>query len=124
MLFWQAIERKTNESCPMKNFNLTPLGGGAGLRGEHFVEIINTRPPFRWFEVIVEDFIGVGGWVREAFQEISRHYLIIPHGVCLSIGSTDPLDLAYLKNLRSFLDHIKAPWASDHLCFTMVDHVN
>lgn len=58
------------------------------------------------------------------FEEIRSNYQIIPHGVCLSIGSTDPLDLEYLKQLRQFLDHIKAPWTSDHLCFTMVDHTN
>ncbi len=108
----------------MKNFNLPALGGGAGLRNEHFEEILEQRPPFRWFEIISENVMGFGGWVHEAFQEIRKHYRIIPHGVCMSIGSTDPLDLTYLKNLRAFLDEIQAPWTSDHLCFTMVDHTN
>ena len=44
----------------MKNFNLKPLGGGAGLRGEHFQDIIEERPPFSWFEIIAENFIGFG----------------------------------------------------------------
>lgn len=108
----------------MKNFNLTPLGGGAGLRGEHFEGILASRLPFRWFEIIVEDYMEFGGYIREAFQDIRKHYRIIPHGVCLSIGSTDPLDMDYLKTLRCFLDEIEAPWTSDHLCFTMVDHTN
>ncbi len=108
----------------MKNFGLEALGGGAGLRNEHFDAILSTRPPFRWFEVIVENVLGFGGYVKECFEEIRSEYRIIPHGVCLSIGSTDPLDMDYLKQLRAFLDHIKAPWSSDHLCFTMVDHTN
>ena len=108
----------------MKNFDLEPLGAGAGLRREHFRAIIDRRPPFRWFEIIVEDYIGFGGYLRECFETIRKSYRIIPHGVCLSIGSTDPLDFDYLRSLRTFLDEINAPWASDHLCFTMVDHTN
>ncbi len=108
----------------MKNFGLTPFGGGAGLRGEHFEEILSRRPPFRWFEIITENFMDFGGYLLESLEEIRKHYRIMPHGVCLSIGSTDPLDLDFLKRLKVFLDRFDAPWYSDHLCFTMVDHTN
>ena len=108
----------------MKNFGLPALGGGAGLRSEHFESLIETKPPCRWFEIISENFMGFGGYIRECFQELRKEYRIIPHGVCLSIGSTDPLDRRYLAQLREFLDEIEAPWTSDHLCFTMVDHAN
>lgn len=108
----------------MKNFGLAPLLGGAGLRHAHFDAIISERPPFRWFEVISEDFMGIGGYTRECLQEIKKAYPLIGHGVCLSLGSSDPLDIDYLKRLKIFLDEIASPWASDHLCFTMVDHTN
>ncbi len=108
----------------MINYNLPALGGGAGLRHEHFQEIIDTKPGFRWFEVIAEDFIGFGGYVKECLSEIRRHYQIIPHGVDLSIGSTDELNLNHIRNLKKFVEQIDAPWTSDHLCFTMVDHTN
>ncbi|NDC37335.1 MAG: DUF692 domain-containing protein [Proteobacteria bacterium] len=86
--------------------------------------MIRVRPPFAWFEVIAEDFADMGGWAREAFEEIAKHYRIIPHGVALSIGSTDQLDRAHLGRIKKFLRQVKAPWYSDHLCFTMVDHTN
>lgn len=108
----------------MQNFNLNPLGGGAGLRHAHFKEIIEKKPPFNWFEIITEDFMGYGGWEKEALFEIRKEYPIIGHGVCMSVGSTDPLDMQYLKNLKAFLDELDVPWASDHLCYTMVDHTN
>lgn len=108
----------------MRNFNLPSLGAGAGLRHAHFQSIINDRPAFRWFEIIVEDFLGFGGAIRESLQEIRKNYPIIGHGVCLAIGSTDPLNIKFLKKLRAFLDEFKIPWTSDHLCFTMVDHTN
>lgn len=108
----------------MKNFNLPVFGAGAGLRHSHFEEIITTRPDCDWFEVITENFINYGGWVRECLNEISRHYPLVAHGVGLSIGSTDPLDLEFIKKLRAFAEEIRSPWVSDHLCFTMVDHTN
>lgn len=108
----------------MKNFNLPSLGGGAGLRHAHFDEILSQRPPFKWFEIISDDFMDHGGHSRDALMKIREHYQIISHGVCLAIGSTDPLDMGYLKRLKAFLDEIDSPWTSDHLCFTMVDHTN
>ena len=68
--------------------------------------------------------MGFGGRDRECLLEIRKHYPIIGHSVCTSLGSTDPLDMEYLANLKQFLDDIGSPWTSDHLCFTMVDHTN
>ncbi len=42
------------------------------------------------------------------------------HGVALSIGSSDPLDRAYLRDLRALRDRTRARWVSDHLCWTGV----
>lgn len=108
----------------MRNFNLPALGAGAGLRHSHFEEIISSRPDCDWFEVITENFINYGGWVRECLREIGKHYPLVAHGVGLSVGSTDPLDMEFISKLKLFAEEIKSPWVSDHLCFTMVDHTN
>ncbi len=108
----------------MKNFDLPVLGSGAGLRHKHFSSILNHKPAFNWFEIITEDFMDYSGRIKESLQEIRKSYPIICHGVCMSVGSTDPLDLEYLKNLKIFLREIDSTWASDHLCFTMIDHTN
>jgi len=108
----------------MVNFNLPALGGGIGLRHTYFDEILQRRPPCSWFEIIIDDFIGPGGRDVEYLRKIRAHYPIIGHGVCCSIGSTDPLDRGYIKRLKEILDEIDSPWFSDHLCFTMVDHTN
>jgi uncharacterized protein (UPF0276 family) len=49
---------------------------------------------------------------------------MVMHGVSLSIGSADPLDLGYLGELRALADRIEPAWVSDHLCWTGVDHRN
>lgn len=46
------------------------------------------------------------------------------HGVSLNIGSTDPLDLDYLAQLKSLAQRIDPVFVSDHLCWTSVNGVN
>lgn len=103
---------------------LHAYGAGAGLRRRHFADIIERRPKIGWFEVIPENYLDRGGLVADALARIGARYPLIAHGVSLSIGSTDPLDLDHVGKLRDFCERISSPWFSDHLCFTMVDHVN
>ena len=42
------------------------------------------------------------------------------HGVSLSIGSSDPLNRAYLDMLRAATRRFEPAWVSDHLCWTGV----
>ena len=49
---------------------------------------------------------------------------VVLHGVSLSIGSTEPLNFAYLAKLKSLAAEIQAAWVSDHLCWTGVQGIN
>lgn len=104
--------------------HLSALGAGIGLRRQHFKDIIERKPAVRWFEVIPENFINRGGFCAESLRKIAAQYPLVAHGVSLSIGSTDPLDMEHLSRLKRFCDDLRSPWFGDHLCFTMVDHVN
>jgi len=42
------------------------------------------------------------------------------HGVSLSIGSVDPLNASYLKELARAVRRFEPVWVSDHLCWTGV----
>jgi uncharacterized protein (UPF0276 family) len=46
------------------------------------------------------------------------------HGVSLSIGSQDPLNKDYLRQLKALSDRIDPAWISDHLCWTGVAGIN
>jgi uncharacterized protein len=99
------------------------LGFGIGLRPSHFAEVLERHPTIDYFEIISEDFLRVEGWPRYVLEQVAEHYPIVMHGVSLSIGGTDPLDLDYLQRLRELADNIGARWLSDHLCWTGVDGV-
>lgn len=96
------------------------LGYGLGLRNEHFQHILESEPEVDWFEIISENFIDSHGWPRHVIKQISEKYPIVMHGVSMSIGSTDPLNIDYLKKLKAFAKEIDAKWISDHLCWTGV----
>lgn len=99
------------------------LGDGLGLRDEHFGHLMRTHPDrwgADWFEIISENFIGHHGWAARVLEHVAAHRPVVMHGVSLSIGSIDRLDLAYLKGLADLAERVKPAWISDHLCWTGV----
>lgn len=106
------------QSAAESNKTQAHLGLGLGLRSQHFNTILEKKPAVDWFEIISENFIDSGGRPRHILREIAEHYPIVMHGVSLSIGSTDPLNLDYLVKLKQLIDEVKPVWVSDHLCWT------
>lgn len=102
----------------------THLGLGVGLRNVHFEHVLHEWPDVAWFEAISENFMDSGGRPRHVLRRIAERYPVVLHGVSMSIGSTDPLDLEYLRRLRGLADEIGARWVSDHLCWTGVLGIN
>jgi uncharacterized protein (UPF0276 family) len=101
-------------------FQLPNLGLGLGLRTVHYPAIFGQRPPVGWFEIISENYMQTAGRPLHVIDQLAELYPIVMHGVSLSIGSTDPLDMAYLTELRALRDRTRARWVSDHLCWTGV----
>lgn len=104
--------------------NLPDLGLGLGLRSKHFNHILEQEPEVNWFEVISENFMDSYGRPRYLLHKIVERYPIVMHGVSLSIGSTDPLNFEYLKQLKALADEVQPAWISDHLCWTGVLSIN
>ncbi len=101
------------------------LGFGLGLRPEHYPDILELKPKnIDWFEIISENFMVEGGKPLHYLDRIRADYPMVMHGVSLSLGSTDPLDRDYLKQLKTLADRVEPAWFSDHLCWTGVDHQN
>ncbi len=96
------------------------LGHGVGLRREHFDRVLGAPTRVDWFEVLSENFMVKGGRPLHVLDRVRRDYPVVLHGVSLSIGTSDPLDLDYLGELRSLAERIEPAWVSDHLCWTGV----
>jgi uncharacterized protein (UPF0276 family) len=104
----------------VNRFHLPDLGVGIGLRTVHFADILREHPAVDWFEVLSENFMQTGGRPLYVLDQVVERYPVALHGVSLSIGSTDPLDREYLRQLKDLARRARAAWVSDHLCWTGV----
>ena len=100
---------------------LLPPAAGIGLRAPHVGQVLAERPPIAWFEVHSENYFADGGSALAALERIRAEYPLSLHGVGLSLGSTDPLDVAHLAKLKRLADRIEPCLLSEHLCWSSVN---
>ncbi len=99
-----------------------PNGVGLGLRWEFLDELLERRPSaIDFLEVSPENYIRRGGYYPEALARAKESYPILTHGLTMSLGGTEPLDMAYLRELAAFVRDVGSPHHSDHLCFGSAD---
>lgn len=91
------------------------LNTGIGLRAQHHEEILSRLPSVGWFEAHSENYFAPGSAHRRQLTQIRAHYQLSLHGVGLSIGSTDPLDLQHLRELQRLADDVEPMFVSEHL---------
>ncbi len=101
---------------------------GVGLRAPHYSYILENKPSISWFEAISENYMGLasgsGGKPIHILEKIRSHYPVVLHGVSLSVGSADKLNLNYLARLKALIERVEPLWVSDHLCWTGVNGEN
>jgi len=99
-------------------------GFGLGLRTEHYADFVAAPQPVDWLEIISENYLVPGGKPLHFLDRIRADYPMVLHGVSLSIGSSDALDMGYLRELKGLIARVQPAWVSDHLCWTGVDRQN
>jgi uncharacterized protein len=99
-------------------------GFGLGLRTPHYEAMLNEPHAVDWLEVITENYLVPGGKPLYYLERVRERFPLVMHGVSLSIGSTDPLDLNYLAQVRALAARIEPHWISDHLCWTGIEGRN
>jgi uncharacterized protein (UPF0276 family) len=99
-------------------------GFGLGLRPTHYEAILSGPQPIDWLEVITENYLVPGGKPLDYLERVRERFPLVMHGVSLSIGSTDPIDMEYLKSVRALAARIEPHWISDHLCWTGIEGKN
>ncbi len=99
----------TPSSTMANRWGFPDLGIGVGLRTVHFGHILGQHPRVDWFEVLSENFMDTGGRPLHVLDQVAERYPVALHGVSLSIGSTDPLNLEYLRKLKALADAHPGP---------------
>lgn len=93
-------------------------GAGLGLRREMLATLLPSLPDeVDFWEVAPENWIPLGGKFEKQLQQCLSQAPFSTHGLSLSIGSSDPLDFAFLKQVKAFLDRNNIALYSEHLSY-------
>ena len=100
-------------------------GVGLGLRGPHAEAVADwAGHPVPFWEIAPENLLGQGGRRARRTRDILRRDPVLTHGLSLSLAGFDPWDGDYLRDLAALLEALRAPFHSEHLCFTTVGGTN
>ena len=72
-------------------------------------------------EAAPENWIDVGGLYGSQFRTIAERIPMVCHGLSLNLGGPAPLDEAFLRRVREFLDTYKIRCYSEHLSYCADD---
>ncbi len=78
-------------------------------------QILAERPDLGFFEIHAENYMGGGGPAHRRREAIRALYPLSLHGVGLSIGSPEPLDMAHLKRRTALVQRYAPGLFSEHL---------
>ncbi len=93
-------------------------GAGLGLRRAFIGSLAESLPSqIDFMEVAPENWIDVGGKYGHAFEKIAEQIPVVCHGLSLNIGGVAPLDEAFLRKVKQFLEQHNIPIYSEHLSY-------
>jgi uncharacterized protein len=101
-------------------FPAHPIAGLAGtsLKPEHLAAILADAPEDSFFEVHAENYMGAGGPPHHALTRIRQDYPVSLHGVCMSIGGPQRIDLTHLGRFKALVDRYEPALVSEHLAWS------
>lgn len=70
-----------------------------------------------FMEVAPENWLRSGGRAATQLDWFTSHYQVICHGLSLSLGGIDPLNIPFLREVKTFLDTYRIPLYTEHLSY-------
>lgn len=97
-------------------------GAGLGLRRAFIGSLADNIPPqIDFMEVAPENWIDVGGKLGRQFNKITEQIPMVCHGLSLNIGGQAPLDEAFIRRVKQFLETHNMRIYSEHLSYCADD---
>lgn len=101
-------------------------GAGLGLRRALLDELAAVEPGTpaapAFLEVAPENWMQLGGRLGRQFRALTERFPFATHGLSLSLGSTAPLDEAFVLQVKRFLDVHGIADYSEHLSACSDEH--
>ncbi|MCQ8118362.1 HvfB family MNIO-type RiPP peptide maturase [Methylomonas rosea] len=93
-------------------------GAGLGLRRSFLSEIVDSPlSNVGFYEVAPENWMTIGGKFGKQFRAMTERFNFVCHGLSLSIGSSDPLDEQFVRDLKTFMCEHGIKFYSEHLSY-------
>lgn len=97
-------------------------GAGLGFRRDFIDSLeqqVSAHPYLQpdFLEVAPENWLTLGGHFGKRFRQYTERYPFIFHGLSLNLGGAAPLDEAFIKRLKSFMDSHQVRLYSEHLSY-------
>ena len=97
-------------------------GAGLGLRRVLLDQLIEAPAgAFDFLECAPDNWIGVGGPLADKLAILSSRHPLSCHGLSLSLGGPDPLDMDFVQRTRDFLERHQVAMYSEHLSYCAAD---
>ncbi|WP_436970305.1 HvfB family MNIO-type RiPP peptide maturase [Microbulbifer spongiae] len=91
-------------------------GAGLGLRRSMMGEVLQSGA-VDFLEVAPENWIGVGGRYGRWFRDYTERFPFMLHGLSLSIGAAEPLDMELVGSIKQFIREHGIRCYSEHLSY-------
>lgn len=94
---------------------------GVGLGFRHDIAdniLVLDSQEIDFIEIAPENYMNMGGYWLDKLKQVAQKYPMTNHGLSLSIGSPNPLDWTFLRQLKNFLSQFNVQVFSEHLSFS------
>ena len=100
--------------------NVRELSGiGLGLRRQFAQTLLDDLDPgVDWIEITPENWMFYGGRHARLIDAVAERWPMSPHSVSLNVGGIEPLDEVFLSATSRLVRQLRAPFFSDHLCYS------
>lgn len=95
-----------------------PRQAGVGFKTMHYAALLADDRPPAFVEVHAENLMGAGGAPHAQMQRVRERMALSLHGVGLSIGGPEPLDVAHLDRLATLVRRYRPDSFSEHLAWS------
>jgi uncharacterized protein (UPF0276 family) len=98
--------------------NLPVLRVGLGFRTPFRSDLFHHRDEVDFLEITLDHYLDAPPEKEQELNLLADHFVLIPHGLNLSLGSADGIDKIYLAKLARLIKRVHPPWWSEHIAFT------
>ena len=98
--------------------NLPKLGVGIGFREAFRAELFLHQDKIDFLEITADHYFDANQKKLDELEMLKQHFPLIPHGLNLSLGSAEGINVSYLEKFAWLVEKLNPAWFSEHLCFT------